>query len=124
MRVTGPKVFRGKDPDKLMANQKFTDFMRQALEMEGAFERLQSSISMRTKAGGGAFERVETLFNAPVTGFEVVQRSIQRGSLGGLCEEGFRTNHTSIVVHCGEPDRDRNHTRAYGSRIIDSAKRS
>lgn len=38
LRVVGPKVFKGKDPDKLVANQKFTDFLRQALEMEGSFD--------------------------------------------------------------------------------------
>lgn len=31
-------MFKGKDQDKLIANQKFTAFLRQALEMEGAYE--------------------------------------------------------------------------------------
>lgn len=38
LKVTGPKVFKGKDQDKFAANQKFLAFMRQALEMDGAFD--------------------------------------------------------------------------------------
>jgi len=38
LRVTGPKVFKGKDQDKFVANQKFLGFMRQALAIEGAFD--------------------------------------------------------------------------------------
>ena len=38
LRFTGPKVFKGKDQDKFIANQKFTSFLKQALEMEGAFD--------------------------------------------------------------------------------------
>jgi hypothetical protein len=38
MKVTGPKVFKGKDHDKFVANQKFLGLMREALNMEGAFD--------------------------------------------------------------------------------------
>ena len=38
LRIIGPKVFKGKDQDKLVYNQKFTGFLKQALEMDGAFE--------------------------------------------------------------------------------------
>ena len=38
LKKTGPKIFKGKDPDKIAANLKFIELLRQALEMEGAFD--------------------------------------------------------------------------------------
>ena len=38
LQKTGPKVFKGKDQEKLAANNKFVEFLRQALELEGAFD--------------------------------------------------------------------------------------
>jgi hypothetical protein len=57
LKVTGPKVFKGKDQEKLIANQKFTDFLRQALEMEGSFDFGFDSLSFigRLKSPDGAF---------------------------------------------------------------------
>lgn len=37
LRKIGPKVFRGPDAEKIAANNRFLDFMKQALEMEGSF---------------------------------------------------------------------------------------
>jgi hypothetical protein len=57
LKVTGPKVFKGKDPDKLIANQKFTELLRQALETEGAFDFGFDSLHFigRLKAPDNAF---------------------------------------------------------------------
>ncbi len=57
LEVTGPKVFKGKDQDKFNANQKFLGFMRQALELEGAFDFGFDSLTFigRLKAPDNAF---------------------------------------------------------------------
>ncbi len=38
LRKIGPKVFQGRDETKKLANQKFIQFMEEALNVEGAFE--------------------------------------------------------------------------------------
>jgi hypothetical protein len=38
LKKTGAGMFKGQDPVKLQANQKFLAFLKQALEMEGAFD--------------------------------------------------------------------------------------
>lgn len=64
LRKTGPKVFKGKDADKLAANQKFTEFLRQALEMDGAF--------------GFAFDSLKFIgrLNAPDNAFRIFNWNI------------------------------------------------
>lgn len=57
LKATGPKVFKGKDQDKLAANQKFTGFLRQALETDGAYDFGFDSLKFigRLKAPDNAF---------------------------------------------------------------------
>ena len=38
LKKTGPDIFKGKDAEKFAANAKFIEFLKQALESEGAFD--------------------------------------------------------------------------------------
>lgn len=57
LQLIGPKIFKGKDQDKFNANQKFISILKQALEMEGAFEYGFDSLTFigRLNAPDGAF---------------------------------------------------------------------